>query len=349
MKAVVLETPGKYTYTDVEKPICDAAGILIKVKYCGLCGSDLRTLRSGHKNVRLPAIIGHEVSGIIAEVGEEYSGPYKVGHKLAIAPNVYCGKCNFCMEGRFEYCENIKELAQQWSGGFAEYMAIPDAALALGTIRSVPENLSMKYAGVAEPPSSCINAQEKLNVGLGDDVLIIGAGPIGSIHASLAKIRGAKRVIMADIKQSRLDMAKGFGVDVAINSAETDIVQAVKDITGGKGVDVVITANPVPQTQIQAIEVAQKAGRIAFFGGLPHDNSKVELDSNQIHYKGLFVIGTTGFAPRHYSQSLDLLASGRISGEKLVSHILPLKEFHKGVELAQSGEAMKVVFSIGQE
>lgn len=347
MKAIVLEGPGEYGLQEIDKPKCDPKGLLLKVEYCGLCGSDLRTLKSGHKNIAFPAVIGHEVSGVVAEVGAQYQGKYAVGDKLAVAPNVYCGVCDFCRDGRFEYCEQIRELAQQWDGGFAEYMAIPPEALALGTIEHIPQNLPMKYAGVAEPPSSCINAQEKLGVKMGDEVLIIGAGPIGSVHASLAKIQGAKRVLMADIKETRLQMAKQFGVDVTIDSSKVDLVEEVKCLTNGKCVDVVITANPVPQTQVQALEVAKKAGRIAFFGGLPHGNSKVELDSNLIHYKGLFVIGTTGFAPKHYALSLELMASGKIAGDKLVSHILPLEEFDKGVQMALDGEAMKVVFQIG--
>ncbi len=348
MKAVVLSAPGSFAVETVQKPVCPHEGLLLKVMYCGLCGSDMRTLFSGHKSVPLPAIIGHEVSGAVVETGKETRGEYKVGDLLAVAPNVYCGKCGFCRMGRYEFCESIRELAQQWPGGFAEYMAIPAEALRLGTIQKIPEGLQPEYACVAEPPSSCINAQEKLGVGLGDTVLIIGSGPIGSIHICVAKARGAKRVFIADVNQSRLDMVKAFGPDKTINASEVDLVAEVKRLTGGAGADVVITANPVADTQVQAISAARKGGRIAFFGGLPHDKSIVPLDTNLIHYKGLTVIGTTGFAPRHHIQSLDLMQMGRIPGEKLVTHILPLDSFAEGVQLAREGKAMKVVFKIGE-
>lgn len=346
MKAVVLNAPGDFVVQQVEKPSCPVGGLLLKVLYCGLCGSDLRTLFNGHKNVKLPAVIGHEVSGEVVEVGPEYRGDFKVGDQLGVAPNVYCGKCGFCRMGRYEFCESIRELAQQWAGGFAEYMAIPAEALALGTIQKIPEGLPPEYACVAEPPSSCINAQEKLDVKLGDTVLIIGAGPIGSIHICVARARGAKKVFIADVKASRLEMTKAFGPDATIDSSKVDMIEEVRRLTDGAGPDVVITANPVAATQLQAIEVARKGGRIAFFGGLPHGNSTVPIDSNIIHYKGLSVIGTTGFAPRHHIQSLELMQSGRIPGDKLVTHILPLDEFSKGVELARAGEAMKVVYKI---
>lgn len=346
MKAVVLNAPGDFAVRQVEKPVCPAGGLLLKVLYCGLCGSDLRTLFNGHRNVKLPAVIGHEVSGEVVELGPEYRGDFKVGDQLGIAPNVYCGKCGFCRMGRYEFCENIRELAQHWAGGFAEYMAIPAEALSLGTIQRIPEGLPPEYACVAEPPSSCINAQEKLDVKLGDTVLIIGAGPIGSIHICVARARGAKKVFIADVKASRLEMTKAFGPDATIDSSRVDMIEEVRRLTDGTGPDVVITANPVAATQLQAIEVARKGGRIAFFGGLPHGSSTVPIDSNLIHYKGLSIIGTTGFAPRHHIQSLELMQSGRIPGDKLVTHILPLDEFEKGVELARAGEAMKVVYKI---
>lgn len=346
MRAIVLYAPGDYRLATVDKPACPDDGLLLKVKYCGLCGSDLRTLKSGHKNIKLPAVIGHEVSGIVEEIGPEYRGEFAVGDALAVAPNVYCGKCHFCKTGKYEYCEGLRELAQHWPGGFAEYMAIPAEALRLGTIQKVPENLPMEYACVAEPPSSCLNAQEKLNVGMDDVVLIIGSGPIGSIHVCVAKARGVKKVYIADISASRLEMVKAFGPDGVINSAETDLVEEIRRLTDGAGPDVVITANPVPATQLQAVEAARKGGRIAFFGGLPHGASVIPLDSNLIHYKGLSVIGTTGFAPRHHIQSLDLMCAGKIPGDKLVSHIVPLEDFAKGVDEARAGKAMKVVFKI---
>ena len=347
MKAVVLKQPGEFVVEEIQKPECPERGLLLKVSYCGLCGSDLRTLFSGHRNVKLPAVIGHEVSGVIEAVGAQYRGEYAPGDKLAVAPNVYCGKCGFCRMGRHEYCESIRELAQQWPGGFAEYMAIPPEALENGTIQRVPEGLAMEHACVAEPPSSCINAQEKLNVQLGDTVLIIGAGPIGSIHICVARARGARRIYIADVNGERLEMTKRFGPDGIINSSEVNLVEEIRRLTGGAGPDVVITANPVAVTQIQAVEAARKGGRIAFFGGLPHGNSQVQIDTNLIHYKGLTVIGTTGFAPRHHIRSLELMEEGKIPGDKLVTHILPLDSFSEGVELARAGKAMKVVYKIG--
>lgn len=344
MKAILLRGTGDYIYTDVERPACPDDGLLIRVKACGLCGSDMRTLSSGHRNVTYPWIIGHEVAGIVEEIGVAYKGPFQVGDILTVAPNVYCGKCEYCKAGLFDMCMELRELAQHWLGGFAEYMAIPTEALRHGCILKISSDVDLATAAISEPPSSCINAQEKLNIGLCDTVLIIGSGPIGCIHVSVAKARGARKIIVADISEDRLERCKEFGDVLTINSAKEDTVQRVRELTHGLGPDVVITANPVGATQVQAVEAVKKGGRIAFFSGLPSGKSTLLIDTNLIHYKALTVIGTTNFAPKHHVTSLDMLLDGRIPAEKLISHRLPLMQFDEGVQLVRSGKALKVVF-----
>ncbi len=344
MKAIILEEPMKYSLQEVPIPKCPEGGMLIKVIACGLCGSDLRTLKSGRKNMEYPWTIGHEISATVIETGKGFKGQWKKGDLIAVAPMVYCGHCEYCRDGVYELCENSREIAHQWPGGFAEYVAVPEEAIANGTIQFIPEGLDPVIATTAEPASSCVNAQEKASIGLGDTVVIIGSGPIGCIHTSLAKARGALKVIAADISDARLRLIEPFGTDHTINSLNTDIVEEVKSLTNGKGADVVITANPVGQTQVQALEMAKKGGRVVLFGGLPHNASKPGIDTNLIHYRGLHVIGTTTFSPRHNRLSLELLASGKIPGDKLVTHVLPLSEFSEGVKLAIEGEALKVVF-----
>lgn len=344
MKALVIRNLNEYGVEKISKPLCPERGILLKVLACGLCGSDLRTLRDGHRNIRFPWTIGHEIAGLVVKTGSEYRGRWKVGDKLAVAPMVYCGTCDFCIEGKFELCDNSREIAQHWPGGFAEYIAIPEEALALGTIQPVPEGLDPVIAAVAEPVSSCVNAQEKGQVGLGDTVVIIGSGPIGCIHTSIARARGAAKVIVADLFEERLRMCEPFGPDLTIDASKSDLVEEVKKATGGKGANVVITANPVPETQVQAIQMARKGGRILLFGGLPHDRSKPGLDTNLIHYRGLHVTGTTTFAPRHHLLALSMMSTGRIPAKKLVTHVVPLTDFSRGVALAAGGKALKVVF-----
>jgi L-iditol 2-dehydrogenase len=344
MKAVVVRAPMEFGVEEVPIPPIPEDGLLLKVIACGLCGSDLRTLRSGHHRVTLPWIIGHEIGGEVVELGPKYRGPWQVGDRLAVGPVVYCGVCDFCINGQYEFCEAYREIAQAWPGGFAEYIAIPPEALRLGTIHRIPEGLDPAHAAISEPISSCVNAQERGRVSLGDTVVIIGSGPIGCTHVSLARARGADRIIVADVVDERLKLVEQFGPDVTINAARVDLVAEVRRLTNGKGAEVVITATPAPVAVVQAVEMARKAGRILVFGGLPKDQGKPGLDVNIIHYNALQMIGTTTFAPRHQRIALGLLASGRIPGDRLVTHRFPLTEFAQGVQLAMEGKALKVVF-----
>lgn len=344
MKAVVVRGPMDFSVEEVPLPQCPPGGLLLKVHACGLCGSDLRTLRHGHRKVTFPWTIGHEISGQVVETGFGGDGPWKPDDVLAVGPLVFCGRCDFCLDGRHELCDGYREIAQAWPGGLAEYIAIPAEAVERGTIQRVPEGLDPAIAAVAEPISSCIHAQEQGRIGLGDTVAVIGVGPIGSIHIELARFRGAGRIIAIDVDESRLRLCAEYRPDEAINASTTDAVAEVRRLTQDRGADVVITANPSPVSQVQAIEMARKGGRILLFGGLPKDQSKPGIDTNLIHYNALHVIGTTIFAPRHYATALDLLATARLDGRRFVSHRFALAEFNQGVELAMQGKVRKAVF-----
>jgi L-iditol 2-dehydrogenase len=243
-----------------------------------------------------------------------------------------------------ELCENYREIGQSWPGGLADYLAIPEESVRLGTVQKAPEGMDPAFASISEPISSCVNAQELGQVGLGDSVVIIGSGPIGCIHISLARARGADKIFIADIAEDRLNLAEAFEPDATINAAQVDLVEEVRSLTGGKGADVIVTATPAPIAQVQAVEMARKAGRILLFGGLPKDHSKPGVDMNIVHYNALHLIGTTTFSPRHQRIALRLLASGRIPGDKLVTHRFPLSDFVEGASMALDGKVLKAVF-----
>jgi len=344
MKAVVVRAPMQFEVEEVPTPACPEGGMLIQVIACGLCGSDLRTLRVGHRKVTFPWIIGHEVCGDVVGVGARYQGPWRIGERLAVAPLAYCGICDSCLNGQYELCDDYREIAQTWPGGFAEYMAVPEECVRLGTIQRAPEGLDPAFAGISEPIAGSVNAQEKGQVGLGDTAVIIGSGPIGCVHISLARARGANKIYIADIADDRLKLAEAFEPDSTINSVKADLVAEVRRLTDGKGADVVITATPAPIASVQAVEMARKGGRILIFGGLPKEDSRPGVDMNLVHYNALHVIGTTIFAPRHQRIALQLLTSGRIPADKLVTHRFPLSDFRTGALAALKGKVLKGVF-----
>jgi L-iditol 2-dehydrogenase len=344
MQAVVVHAPMQFGVEEIATPATPAGGLLLRVEACGLCGSDLRTLRSGHRKVTFPWTIGHEICGIVEATGPAYREPWRPGDRLAVGPLAYCGACEFCATGRPELCENYREIAQAWPGGFAELIAIPEACVKHGTIQPVPEGLDPAFAAIIEPMSSCVHAQEKGLVGLGDTVVIIGSGPVGCTHISLARARGAFQIVIVDIVAERLTLAEPFGPDAIINASATDPVAEVRRLTNGLGADVIITATPAPAAVVQAVEMAKKGGRILMFGGLPKEKSKPEVDLNLVHYNALHLLGTTIFAPRHFRMALNLVASGRIPAERLVTHRFLLAEFTRGATMALEGKVLKAVF-----
>jgi L-iditol 2-dehydrogenase len=335
----------QFEVEEVPHPEVPKGGLLLDVQACGLCGSDLRTLRSGHKKVNFPWTIGHEIAGQVVELGPGYEGKWQKGDLISVGPLVFCGVCDFCLNGEYELCEGYREIGQAWPGGMAEYVGIPEGSIKRGTIERVPDGLDPVFAAIAEPISSCTLAQEKGRVGLGDTVVIIGSGPVGCIHTSLARAKGADKIIVADIVDERLKMAEAFEPDATINAAQTDLVAEVRRLTNGKGADVVVTATPAPGAQIQAVEMARKGGRILLFGGLPHNDSKPGVDMNIVHYNALHLIGCTIFAPRHYRLAVKFVASGRIPADKLVTHRFPLADFKQGANMALEGQVLKAVFS----
>jgi L-iditol 2-dehydrogenase len=343
MKAVVVQAPMLYGLENVPIPEAPRGGLLLKVDAAGLCGSDLRTLRYGHRKVKLPWIIGHEICGRVVETGAGYQGAWQVGDLLAVGPLAYCGQCDFCFNGQFELCDGYRELGQAWPGGMAEYIAIPEECVRLGNIRVLPAQTDPAVAAISEPVSSCINAQEKGSLSLGDTIVIVGAGPIGCIHTSLARARGADKILLVDIVDERLKMAEAFEPDATLNASKVDLVSEVRRLTGGKGPDVVITATPSPAAQVQAVEMARKGGRILLFGGLPADQSKPGVDMNLVHYNALHLIGTTIFAPRHQLLALKLLLSGRLPADRLITRF-PLEDFVTGAQQALEGKLLKAVF-----
>lgn len=347
MRALVVRAPMQFGIEDVAVPAAPDGGLLLKVIACAMCGSDLRTLRAGHRRVTFPWTLGHEICGTVVETGPGYRGSWKKGEVLAVGPLAYCGVCDYCIAGQHELCTDYREIAQAWQGGFAEYIAIPPECVRLGTIQLAPQGLDPALAAITEPVSSSINAQEKGAVGLGDTVAIVGSGPVGCIHILLARFRGADKVFVIDISRSRSDFAAAFEPDALIDSSRTDPVAEVRRLTVGRGADVVISASPSAQGLVQAVEMARKGGRVIVFGGLQKEDAHAGVDMNLVHYNALHLIGTTAFAPRHQLLALKLVASGRFPAGKLVSHRFPLEDFREGAMLALDGKALKVVFFPG--
>ena len=340
MQAAVMYGPSDIRIEEIPRPECPKSGLILKVLAIGLCGSDIRNMTTDSCKGKYPHIFGHEIVGVVDEV-DSTTPKYKVGDRLYIYPEDHCLCCEECRAGHSENCLNPGDyIARQ--GGFADFYAVTNEQINRDAVFAIPENVSLDSATLSEPLSSVYACQENVGITLGDTVVIIGAGPIGCFHAQLAKLRGAKTVIMVEINDNRLAMTKQFGVDYTINSLKEDAVEKIMAITNNKGADKVISANPSTQAQAQSIYMARQGGIVVFFGGVPK-GSMVELDTNYIHYNNLWIYGHFGANSIQVQRAFELAVSPNFPAEKFITHVLPLKDINKGIELTKSGEAIKVV------
>jgi len=333
---------------EVEEPICKDSEIKIKVEYCAICGTDVRIYYSGHKKVIPPAIIGHEITGVVSEIGKNVDYPeIKVGDKVVIVTSIGCGKCKMCKNGFYNLCPDTKAIGYYYKGGFAEYLIIPENAIKQKAVIKLPENLSLLEGSIIEPLSCCINGQNYLNIKNDDFVLIFGGGPIGFMHAELAKASGCEKVVIVDPAYDRLlKFGKNFENIIFLNPNQVDIKKEIMEMTDGFGADVVITACPAKKAQIDAIEIAGSKGRISFFGGLPKDDSIIQIDSNIIHYKEISIFGSFASNRNDYIKAGELISSGKIDAKKFITDVISLENIVDGIKKIKNGEALKIVIKI---
>lgn len=341
MKALLLTGKSSVEYKEIPTPDCPDDGLLLKIEAVGLCGSDVRTYTHGHSKVKYPAILGHENAGVIEQVGKNVKD-YKVGERILASPAISCGKCYYCTHNMPGLCEVLVVFGHSIPGGFAQYMVIPGEALERGQLIRIPEHIDFDQMIIVELLASVIKAQEQLEISLGDTVVIIGSGPIGCLHAQIAKLRGATTIVMADINKERLDKCVQFGGTHFVDSSKEDLVKIVKDITEDRGADVVIAAAPSSQPHQPGLEMLRKEGRLSVFGGLDKANPWSNLDANLIHYNRLSVIGAYSYSPATFAKGFDLISAGKIN-MNIITHKLPLSQMEEGVRLIKSGEAIKVV------
>jgi len=342
MKMVRFHAPGDVRIDDVPEPSPRPGDVKIRVRNCSTCGTDVKIWRFGHHHIVPPRGMGHEVAGEIVEVGAEVSG-WSAGDRVQVIAAIPCGRCGECLRGRMTVCPNQESIGYHYDGGFAPYLVVPAKVLAVEGLNRIPDGLGYAEASVAEPLACVLNGQNLAPVGPGDDVVVIGSGPIGCLHVRLARARGAARVFLVEINRRRLEQAAAIvGPDAAISAEDGDVVDAILKLTDGRGADVVITAAASGRAQEQAVAMAARQGRISLFGGLPKDAPIIGLDANLVHYRELTVVGANGSSPAHNREALRLIADGSVPVSDLITHHLPLASALDAFGIVASGDAIKV-------
>ncbi len=345
MKAAVIKKPGTIAIEDIPIPEPGKGEVLLKVDACALCGTDQRVLK-GEKHVDVP-IVGHEIAGTVRKTGSGVSS-VKPGDRVAVQTVIGCGQCPMCKMDRQNLCaKGFKAIGYQYNGGFAEFMVMPANAVAQGCLIPIPDSMTAEAATLIEPLSCCINGMRTIPLEDCNDVFIFGGGIIGVLNGLTAKARGAKKVSIIDVSRQRLDLHRRLGLpfDNFIDSSSEDPVKAAMRLTDGRGADAVVVAASVKQLVPIGLKMLAKSGHLSIFAGMPKSDPVEAIDLNRIHYEEFHIHGANSSVLRDYIDAKEYLSSGRIDGNRLVTHRFSLDDFNKAVETGANpaSGAMKVL------
>ncbi|MCP8305525.1 MAG: alcohol dehydrogenase catalytic domain-containing protein [archaeon] len=345
MKAAILKAPRRLVIEEVSKPRCPPGGLLLETQICSICSTDVKMLYYGQRDLVYPRILGHEVTGVVVE-NRSHDTTFKIGARVQVAPGLSCGECAPCRRGADNHCDHIGIIGFNHDGGFADFLAIPPQSVRSGAVNIIPDGLDFEKAALTEPLACCLNGQELSGVSDGDTVLIFGAGPIGCLHAMLARVMGATQVLIAERLQSRIKMAGPTKADRMIDvsdGADAAIKEVVKEETEGRGVDVILLACPEATVAYPLLELLAPRGRICLFSGLPPENALIRLNANLIHYRDISIVGAYGCTTAQNSAALKLIASDKVEVDWLITKRVSLDQIHEGMEHAAQREGLKAV------
>lgn len=340
MKALLLTEYKHLEVTEMPEPELGANDVLISVKACGICGSDIHGY-DGSSGRRIPPLVmGHEAAGVVARVGDNVQ-QVSVGDRVTFDSTVYCGECHFCRRGDINLCDQRRVLGvscgdYRQHGAFAEYVLVPQHIC-----YQLPENLAFEHAAMIEAVSIAVHAANRTPVTLGDTAVVVGSGMIGLLTIQAIRLAGCARVIAVDLDDDRLEIARQLGADETLNAGSCDVPAEVARLTGGRGADVVLEVVGATPTVKTAIESARKGGSVTLVGNLA---PQVEVPLQSIVTRELSLFGTCG-SKGEYPACIELLQRGAIQVEPLITAKTTLEDAPGWFDRLYAGEqgAMKVI------
>jgi len=342
MRAAVMHGPGVLSLEDVQDPRLPEKGLVVDLVACAVCGTDVKMLDAGHIDLVYPRILGHEMVGrISASDCMEHS----VGDLVQIWPGIACGECRPCLKGIDNQCRSQGIFGFNRDGGFAQKMAVPRESVRSKGVVKLPEGIDAAEVSLAEPLACCINGQELARVGPGDNVLIFGGGPIGCLHAALAKANGASKVIMTEHLKNRREMLPRTLVDRVIDPASENIQDAVVSETEGNGADVVLMSTPEVRVDNWILKLMAPQGRISVFSGPKKGNYEVPFDIRSLHYKEICLVGAYGNSSRQDRMAVEMILDRSVDVRWLITSRVALNGLPKALDEAKERIGMKTVIT----
>ena len=337
MKAILPISPGRFGLAEVPPPAIGPGDVLLEMKACGLCGTDLAKL--SHPEDPAGVRLGHEFAGVIRALGAEVTG-FALGDRVTAAHHVPCASCWACRHGNESMCPQFKATNVE-PCGFAELIRIPRLHVERVAFR-LPDGMTYEEASFTEPLACAVRAVERSQVLPGDRVAVVGGGGMGLLIAQAIRARGADAIVL-DISDARLTLARELGVRTAVNPSRDGLGKALADVTEGVGVDAAILTVVNARVLDDAQRAVRPGGRINVFAGAA-DGPRLAMDFVDLYHRELTVVSTYSSTPATLAQAFALLADGQVRVSPLISHRLPLSAFDEGVRLQREGTATKVIY-----
>ena len=323
---------------EMGKPALLPGEILVKVKSSGICGSDVM---EWYRIKKAPIVLGHELSGDIAEVGEGVKD-FAVADRVVFTHHVPCNNCRYCLEDKPAMCETLRS-TKFYPGGFSEYVRVPAINIEKGGVLKMPDSVSYEEGTFVEPVGCAVRGHRKANVSPGSSVLVLGSGLSGLIHIQLAKAFGAGRIVATDVNDYRLEYALKMGADFSFNAMDENMIDNLLAANDGRGYDFVIICTAVPVAFKQAMKAVDKGGTVLVYA-INTPGTEMPFDIYDFYNRGITLIATYAASPRDLAEALRLIQHGRVETQKLITHRLPLKDTVEGFQLmVKGGESMKVI------
>jgi L-iditol 2-dehydrogenase len=338
MKAAFVAGKGTVEIKDMPRPSVGADEILVHMRSCGICGTDIEKFHGDHIT---PPILGHEVAGEIEATGSNIQ-TYKRGDRVIVHHHVSCKSCFYCKNGLETLCEAYPK-SNLDPCGFAEYFRVPEALVKGGTIYKLPDSMIFEMGSLVEPTACCIRALRKSGIRAGDSVAVFGVGPVGLTHVQLLKLYGIAPIFAIDILEPRRQMASKFGADLTLDPVTEDVAKKTLANTSGRGADYAIVATSNPKAIQQAASSVRKGGRVVLFGA-PGRGTLVSLDMSRLFLREITIQSSYSTSETEMQMALDLIQTHRINPSQMITHRLPLEKIIEALHLAESGrEAVKVI------
>jgi L-iditol 2-dehydrogenase len=341
LKIAYVSGPSDVKIKDIERPQIAKGEILVTMKACGVCGSDLEKIYGKYTQPSMK--LGHEPSGVVSEVGSGVIN-FKKGDRVFTHHHVPCYSCHLCTHGNETMCQKYSETNLS-PCGLAEEFIVPEWNVLHGGVIKLPNHVSFEEASMIEPLACCIRAWNKIKFKKGDSVAILGVGPTGLMHLMLSKIYGIEDIFCLDINDFRLEFAKKFGITEAIRSDDSNAYQKILSKTMNRGVDVAILATGSLKAIDQAIDFVRKGGTIMLFG-VPSKEAKMSIDMSKIYSKEITITPSYAASESDTNEAFRLIEQGIVDVKRLITHTFDLVNSAKALDYAHQGiDSMKIIIT----